>query len=190
MTPVVRFLDRAATLIAGLVLLGVGAAAFVWDRGLGLNWPDHPNADPVLTFLRSGWVPWVAGLGGAVVVLIGLAWLIAHASRRRVKTLELEPAAAATGAATADAAADAPVVDVGAIAAAAAAALARRPDVVKCRGRALRDRRQLVVELTPTLSPQADLAAVTAAAEHAADSVHSALGRTDVHVRVAARVKR
>jgi hypothetical protein len=190
-TPVIRFLDRAATLIAGLVLIGVGAAAFVWDRGLGLNWPDHPDAGRVLSFLRSGWVPWAAGLGGVVVVLVGLGWLVAHASRRRVRTLELESAAGTgTGTPVVDVATVAPVVDVGAIAAAAATELARRPDVVKCRGRAIRDRGQLVVELNPTLSAQADLAGVTAAAEHAAESVHAALGRDDVHVRVAARVKR
>lgn len=192
MTPVIRFLDRAATLVAGLVLLGVGAAAFVWDRGLGLNWPDHPDATRVLSFLRSGWVPWVAGLGGVVVVLIGLGWLVAHANRRRVGPLRLEGSASAgvAGVPTADAAAVAPVVDVGAIAAAAATELGRRPDVLSCRGKAIRDRGQTVVELTPTLSAQADLAAVTAAAEHAAASVHTALGRDDVHVRVAARVKR
>jgi len=66
----------------------------------------------------------------------------------------------------------------------------RRPDVINCRGKAIRDRGQIVVELAPTLSAQADLAAVTAAAEHAAASVHTALGRDDVYVRVAARVKR
>jgi hypothetical protein len=181
MSPVIRFLDRAATLVAGLVLLGVGAAAVIWERGLGVNWPDHPRTDSVLTFLRSGWVPWVAGIGGVLVVLVGLGWLIAHASRRRVGPLQLDGADAATGP---------PVVDVGAIASAAATELGRRPDVVSCRGRAIRDRRQMVVELSPTLTPQADLAAVIAAAEHAADSVHSALGREDVHVRVAARVKR
>lgn len=189
MTPVIRFLDRAATLVAGLVLLGVGAAAFVWDRGLGLNWPEHPNAERVLTFLRSGWVPWVAGFGGVVVVLIGLGWLVAHANRRRVGPLQLD-ATGVAGAPTSDAATVAPVVDVGAIASAAATELARRPDVVSCRGKAIRDRGQIVIELSPTLTAQADLAAVTVAAEHAAASVHTALGRDDVHVRVAARVKR
>jgi len=193
MNPVIRFLDRAATLIAGLVLIGVGAAAFVWDRGLGLNWPDHPDADRVLTFLRSDWVPWVAGPGGVIVVVVGLGWLVAHAGRRRVRTLQVDacdPAAIADGGATSDAAAVAPVIDVAAVASAAAVELGRRPDVVNARGKAIRDRGQIVVELTPTLSAQADLAAVTAAAEHAAASVHSALGRDDVHVRVAARVKR
>jgi hypothetical protein len=192
MTPVTRFLDRAATLVAGLVLLGVGAAAFVWDRGLGLNWPTHPDGGRVLTFLRSGWVPWAAGFGGAVIVLIGLGWLIAHANRSRVGPLALEAGGSAdmAGVQTADPGAVAAVVDVGDIASAAAAELARRPDVVKCRGKAIRDRGQIVVELAPTLSAQADLAAVTVAAEHAAASVHTALGRDDVHVRVAARVKR
>lgn len=192
MTPVIRFLDRAATLVAGLVLLGVGAAAFVWDRGLGLNWPDHPNVDGVLRFLRSDWVPWVAGFGGVVTVLIGLGWLVAHARRRRVGQLEIEgtDAAAVTDVPIGDAASVAPVVDVGAVASAAATELARQPNVVSCRGKAIRDRRQIVVELSPVLAPAADLAAVTAAAEHAADSVHTALSRDDVHVRVAARVKR
>jgi len=192
MNPVIRFLDRVATLAAGLVLIGVGAAAFVWDRGLGLNWPDHPDAGRVLTFLRSDWVPWVAGVGGVIVVVVALIWLVAHVSRRRVHTLPVDASdpAVADRSATADAAAAAPVIDVGAVASAAAAELARRPDVVKVRGKAIRDRGQVVVELAPTLSAQADLAAVTAAAEHAAASVHSALGRDDVHVRVAARVKR
>ncbi|HEY8789527.1 MAG TPA: hypothetical protein VIM10_10405 [Actinopolymorphaceae bacterium] len=192
MTRVIRFLDRAATLVAGLVLVGIGAAAFVWDRGLGPNWPAHPDAERVLTFLRSGWVPWAAGFGGVIIVVVGLGWLIAHASRRRVGPLQLETtdSAGAAGVPTSDAAAVAPVVDVGAVASAAAAELARRPDVINCRGKAIRDRGQIVVELAPTLSAQADLAAVTAAAEHAAASVHTALGRDDVYVRVAARVKR
>lgn len=184
MTSVVRFLDRAATLVAGLVLIAIGAAAFVWDRGLGLNWSDHPDTGRVLHFLRSDWVPWAAGVGGALVVILGLGWLAAHARRRRVGRLPLE----ATGPSGTPPAS--PAVDVGAIASVAATELARRPDVVGCRGKAVRDRRQLVVELTPTLSAQADLAAVAAAAEHAAANVHSALGRNDVHVRIAARVRR
>ncbi len=192
MTAVVRFLDRAATLVAGLVLLGVGVAAFVWDRGLGVNWPNHPNPAGVLSFLRSGWVPWVAGFGGVATVVVGLGWLLAHAIRRHIGQLEIE-GAEATGVAGIppdDAATVAPVVDVRAVAAAAATELARQPDVVSCRGKAIRDRRQIVVELSPTLASRADLAAVAAAAEHAAHSVHAALGRDDVHVRVAARVKR
>src|ERR1700712_3407938 len=134
MSPVIRFLDRAATPVAGLVLLGVGAAAFVWDRGLGVNWPDHPRTDSVLTFLRSGWVPWVAGIGGAIVVLVGLAWLIAHASRRRVGPLQLAGSdqPGGSGPPPSDAATVTPVVDVGAIASAAASELSRRPDVVSC----------------------------------------------------------
>lgn len=183
MTSVVRFFDRAATLVAGLVLIAVGAAAFVWDRGLGLNWSDRLDTGRVLTFLRSDWVPWAAGLGGVLVVILGLGWLAAHARHRRVRRLPLE----ATGSPGAPPSSE---VDVGAIASAAATELARRPDVVGCRGKAVRDRRQLVVELTPTLSAQADLAAVTAAAERAAANIHSALGRNDVHVRIAARVKR
>ncbi len=174
-----RVVDRVATFVAGVVLLGIGAAVFIWERGLVFDWPDHPNVGPVQTFLGWDWVPWAAAFGGVLAVFLGLWWLLAHLRRRKVDTIELS-GSDGSGQLT---------VDLGAVAATAAGELARRGDVVSCKSRTMSDRRQIVVELMPALSTGADLASVVAAAERADAAIDSAVGR-DVHVRVAMTVRR
>lgn len=172
-----RVLDRAATLVVGLVLIGVGAAAFLWERGL-IDWPTQPDVAPTLEFLRRGWVPWVAGFGGALLLLVAILWLVAHLGRSRVRYLDPPANSDATG------------TDLTTIATAAAAELGKRPDVLTCKTKTIRDRGQVVVELQPTLSADADLRAVTTTAEKVATSVHRVVARDDVHVRIAMKVRK
>lgn len=178
----VRSLDRLATAVAGLLLIGIGLLAFVWDRRLIIDWPNAMNLGGPLAWLRQGWVPWVAGIGGAVLVLLGLWWLLAHLPSRRVHT---EPLPGSSAGAQGQVR-----VDLKAVAARAAEELARLPGVTGCRGRALRDRGQKVIELRPTIAADTDLAAFARGVDSEAARTQEVLGGTPTALRVRTQAER
>jgi len=80
--------------------------------------------------------------------------------------------------------------DLRSVAAAAAADLADCAGVVDCRSKTVHDRRQTVVELTPTLRSDTDLTAFAAASDRVSALLRMSTGRDDVYVRIRARVQR
>ncbi|GAA0291922.1 hypothetical protein [Kineococcus aurantiacus] len=181
-------LDRLLALLAGVVLLVAGAATAAWGGGwLVRVWSAAPRQLQLKTAtdtFAATWWPWAAGVTGAVLVLLGLWWLLAHLPRRGVGTLVLpgsdkhgrlllEPAGAAT---------------------AAAEVLEEFPGVRSAGSRVLRDRGQLVVELKALVEPTADLTAVVAATDAVSADLHQVLDRDDararVHLSVARRARR
>ncbi|MFB9377587.1 hypothetical protein ACFFKU_14050 [Kineococcus gynurae] len=177
-------LDRFLALLAGLVLVVVGVAVAAWPLGyLKQVWPAMPDELRLQTagdVVGASWWPWAAGGAGVVLALLALWWLLAHVPRRGAGDLSL-PGSDRAGRLMVDA--DAP-------ASAAADVLADAPGVRSARGRTIRDRNQLVVELTVVTEPDADLDAVVSASDAVVADLARVLGRPDARARVQITVAR
>ncbi|MBB2988382.1 hypothetical protein [Terracoccus luteus] len=179
--------DRVVTLLAGLVLIVGGAAAFAWHQGYLASGIGSLRTDvnrisfPWMTDATSAsWWPWAAGAIGLVLAVLALVWLGRHVTGSRVSTLRL-PGSGGEGSLR---------VDVGAAAKAAADELVRHDDIRSCRSSVSVERGQIVALLEPTLEPSADLAEVTAAAEAAGGKLVGFVGRDDLTYRVQLKVAR
>jgi hypothetical protein len=145
--------DRAATLVAGVVVACVGAAAALWPTHLVHAAPDQISTGPVARATSSTWWPWELAGAGALLVILGLVWLIAHVPVRKAQVLRV-PGGSAPGFIT---------VNLDGVAAAAAAALARESNVQSAKGKAIADRGTATVELTVTTAQAAGLSDVISA---------------------------
>ncbi|MFC0626186.1 hypothetical protein [Kribbella deserti] len=172
--------DRLAAFVIALVLLAAGGAALGWRYDLIPNATDRLEINGLTDLPTYDWWPWATGLGGLLLVGLGLTWLMRHVPKRSVGQLQL-PGSDDSGRLTAD---------VNAAATAAAQALARTDGVRDGSGRVVRDRGQLVAELTMTLEPSADLDVVRTAAEQTSAELHRVIGRDELHHRVDLRVAR
>ena len=177
-------LDRIVAILVGLLLLvaGIGAAAW-YTGGLRRLWPGFPrrlSTDGTADVLDTDWWPWAGGAAGALAVLLGLWWLIAHLPRRSVGPLVL-PGSGRAGRLLADPAG---------IATTAAEVLAETPGLRSVRSRVLRDRGELVVALAGTVDPRADLTDIVAATDAVAGELQTVLGRNDARARVHLSVAR
>ena len=159
-------IERVAVLLAGLVLLAVGGAGVAWEQGWLPEDRDRIDASAALEGSRESWWPWLIGLSGLLVFLLGLWWLLAHARRSTVGRLKLPGSGRAGGL----------VVDSSALLSAAAAVLEETVGVTSRDGRVWHDRRELVVELRAALDPGADLDEAADAAERAAAVLRTSLG--------------
>lgn len=166
--------DRLVALLVGLVLIVVGVGAIVWQLGTFSQAPKTLTAPGLVTATSQSWWAWAVGIGGAVLVLLALRWLVAHVPGRKVRTAKLA-GSDATGNLT---------VDLSALAAAAADALADGPGVRSTTGTAVTDRGRRTLELTATIESTADLAAVTAAADRVGANLDQALGEPAIACRV------
>jgi hypothetical protein len=177
-------LDRVATVVLGLLLLVTGVAAAGWYTGaLRRLWPVFPkrlSTDRVSDVLNTGWWPWTAVGAGAVAVLLGLWWLIAHLPRRGVGLLVL-PGSGRAGRL---------LVDPGSLAGTAADVLADSPGIRSAHSKVTRERGELVVTLTGTIDPRADLGEVVSATDAVATQLRAVLGRDDARARIRLTVAR
>lgn len=175
--------DRVVVLILGLVLLVVGVAAVGWQVGfLTSVWPDAPDelaVDPSQVTGSSGYAL-LAGVVGAVLVVLGLWWLLAHLPRRSVGSLRL-PSGEQPGRL---------VVDPGPAVATAAEVLADDPLVRSAKGAVLADRGERVVRLRATVAPDADLSAVVAACDRVLSDLARVLPSEQLRSRVELSVLR
>lgn len=169
-------LDRTATLVAGIALAAIGVGAVLWPMHVVRAAPDHIGAGPVVRATTSGWWPWALAGAGALLVLIGLVWLIAHIPIRKAPVLRV-PGTTNPGVI---------VVNLDGVAAAAAAALEREHNVQSVKGKAVLDRGTSTVELTVTVSHPAELADVIAAIDTTCAHIARATGGAGVPA-VAAR---
>jgi hypothetical protein len=177
-------LDRVLAVLLGVVLLVTGLGAAAWYGGwLRRLWPQFPrqlSTQYAADLIGTSWWPWASGAAGAVAVLLGLWWLIAHLPRRAVSFLAL-PGSSRAGRLR---------LDPSGPAATAADVLADNPGVRTANGKVIRDRGELVVALTATIDPRADLSDVIEAADSVAADLRTVLGRDDVHARINLSVAR
>ncbi len=184
MRRIVLGLDRLLTILFGTTLFvtGIGAAAW-YNGGLRRLWPQFPkqvSTQKTSDLLNTGWWPWASGAVGALLVLLGLWWLIAHLPRRGVSTLAL-PGSSRAGRLR---------IDPSGPATTAADVLADAPGIRTAHSKVLRDRGELVVALTATIDPRAELSDVITAADTIAADLRTVLGRDDAHARIRLSVAR
>lgn len=149
------FVDRAATLVAGLAVACLGAAAVLWPTHLVRTAPERISTGPVAHATTATWWPWALAGAGAVLVVIGLVWLIAHVPVRKKPVLRV-PGTTDPGFLT---------VNLDGVASAAAEVLERESNVQSAKGKAIADRRTSTVELTVTAAHPAGLAEVISAVD-------------------------
>lgn len=172
--------DRVAAAVAGLVLIAAGTAALGWRFDRIPDAPDRIESPWITNATNADWWPWVTGIGGVLLVLIGLAWLAKHLPRRGPARLNLT-GSDKTGRLSADG--NAAVTAAGHI-------LAATVGVRDADGRIVADRGQLVAEFHPTIEPGADLEVVRTAAEQAGADLLRIVGRDDLSYRIELRVAR
>jgi hypothetical protein len=177
-------LDRFLAIVIGLCLLAVGAAVVGWYTGwLADMWhatPKELSTAGAADVVDMTWWPWAAVGAGIPAVILGLWWLIAHLPRSGAGMLVL-PGSGKAGRL---------LVDPTGPASAAADALADTPGIRNARGKVLRDRGELVIAITGTVDPSADLSEVAAAADAVTTDLQTVLGRDDARARVQLSVAR
>lgn len=177
-------LDRLATFVAGLVLLALGVAMVLWWGGwLESIWPQAPEELTLRTAtdaFAAPWWGWGSLLAGVVVGLLGLWWLLAHRTHRSTGPVRLEGSDSSGGL----------LLDGSAAVSTAAGVLSGARGVRGARGRLVRDRGELVAEVSAVVEPTADLRHVVAEAEEALADLAAVLGRPDVAGRVRLDVAR
>ncbi len=184
MSRVVRSFDRTMTFLVGLAVFALGLFMFVWSsRGVG--WLPEPGfvrglPDSVHVQLvgpGAVWWPWAWLIGGIVLVLLGLRWLVAHLSLRRVGFLTL-PGSSEQGRLLVDARS---VVD------AAALEFNLRPGVETAVGSLDTIEGRLVARISATLGPDAELAGACLDADDISGRLREVLGRDDLAMTVLLR---
>jgi hypothetical protein len=177
-------LDRILAVLLGLILLITGIGIAGWYNGnlrrLFPQFPKELSTDNASDLANTSWWPWATGAAGGLLVVLGLWWLLAHLPRRGVGLLVL-PGSGRTGRLR---------VDPSGPAAAAAEVLGDTPGIRTAHGKVQRDRGQLVVALTATMDPRADLAEVIAATDAVATDLNAVVGRDDARARVLLSVAR
>lgn len=180
----VLLLDRIATLVLSLLLLVGGLAGLWWWSGRsisGTTLPDTSSTSAASDALGTSWVAWAVAVGGVVVALVGLRWILAHLRRNTVSRLRLS-GSGPDGRNEALA---------GKALGAAADAYATTDGVRSARGTVVKDRGQLVARVDATIEPEADLAHLARRADEVSAQLNDVLGREDlraaVRLRVAAR---
>ncbi|MEJ5914686.1 hypothetical protein [Pseudokineococcus sp. 1T1Z-3] len=171
-------LDRVAALVAGLLLLALGVAMVMWWGGwLVLVWPQAPDQLTLQTAtdaFAASWWGWASLGAGVLLGLLGLWWLVAHRTHRSTGPVRL------TGSDDSGTL----LLDGSAAVSTAATVLGRARGVRGARGKLVRDRGELVAEVSAVVEPVADLAHVVEAAEAAMADLAVVLGRPDVLGRV------
>lgn len=171
--------DRVLVGLIGLAFMALGSLAVAWQldylpedrRTLALAWAVDVD--------EQAWWAWALGAGGAVAIVLGLWWLVAHRPRRGLGEVTL-PGTNGAGALR---------VDLDTFASAAASTLGTTPSIATARGRSLADRGQRIIEITATAADNAGLAdVVSAATTQQANIVESATG-IPVVTRIALHAK-
>ena len=78
MSPRVRVLDRLSTALVGLLLVAGGLLVLEWRYDLLLGLGRRLDLTSVQDVLGSDWWPWAFAVGGVLLGLVGLRWLLAH----------------------------------------------------------------------------------------------------------------
>jgi hypothetical protein len=144
---------RAAVLVTGVGVTAIGAAAVLWPIHVVRVAPERIGTGPVVRVIAATWWSWALAGAGALLVLVGLVWLVSHVPIRKAPVLRV-PGTSDPGFIT---------VNLQALASAAATALQDEPNVQSAKGTAVTDRGDTTVELIVTVAHPAGLADVLAA---------------------------
>lgn len=166
-------LDRIASFIVGLVLLAAGIGAVGWRLDWWPGMPGRLRADGS-GVVDTAWWPWALGAAGVLLVVLALRWLLAHAGRRRITTLTL----------TGSGRQGRLLVDTEPLASALAETLADQPGVRTTGARVVRDRDEVVLEVSAEVDPAVELGTVGSAADAAAADLRQMIGETALRCRV------
>jgi len=174
MTRTTATIDRIATLIVALALIVVGVLAMVWRLDRWVRLPEQLRTSSASRLMEAGWWPFAIGVLGIALAFLGLRWLWAHLASSGVREVSL-PGSGKRGHLT---------VDAKAAAGAAADGLAQTPGVRTTNGKAVRQRGQLVVDLTATVDSDAALPEIARSADRVASELAQVLERPDIYCRV------
>ncbi|WP_018157435.1 hypothetical protein [Demetria terragena] len=81
--------DRALSLIVGLGLLAGGLVLADHQLNWVRNWSQRADLTAVRDTLKESWMPWVVGLVGLILVVLGLWLLLAHLRRATLSRIRL-----------------------------------------------------------------------------------------------------
>lgn len=151
-------LDRFLGIVVGLVLVVVGLLGIAWWQGVLLD--RVPRAADVARSTGSGirtgvgqsWWPYVAGLVGLVLAILGIIWLVEHFVARGVHSYRLV-GSDRSGRLKANS---------GALFSAAEEQLTGTRGIRSASGSMTNERGNLIADLAVTADPGADLQAVAA----------------------------
>lgn len=166
--------DRLATFIVALALIVLGLLAIIWRLDRWLSLPGQLRTNSTTSLMEAWWWPFALAALGVVLAFLGLRWLWAHIATSGVREVRL-PGSGKSGHLT---------VDVKAAASAAADALADTPGISQVSGKAVRQRGQLVVDLSAIVDLDAQLADIAASADRVSSELAQVLDRPDIYCRV------
>lgn len=173
MTRLAGALDRLAALVAGVALVGLGAALLLWNTDVVEQFPETVTAPGLVSATDMAWWPWALAGAGLVCALLAIRWLFSHTPASSAGTLRLaDPEGLGRVS-----------IDLGSLADAAAAHLAARPDVSSAKGKAVVERGVRTIELTVKARSVEDLAALVAAANEVSAELARSLEDSSVAVR-------
>ncbi|BDX35183.1 hypothetical protein TUM20985_57300 [Mycobacterium antarcticum] len=177
MTRTASTVDRLAALLLGVLLIVLGLGLLVWNTDWVPRIPQAITAPGFVTAAGTAWWPWALGVGGILLILIALRWLLSHTPKAKVKDLRL--ASGENGTITAD---------LGAVADAAARALEEDPNIDSAKGKAVIDRGTRTIDLVVNASSPMTLTDLRTPIDLVGRQIADVLGdvavatRTTVHV--------
>ncbi|PID54166.1 MAG: hypothetical protein CSA58_05615 [Micrococcales bacterium] len=171
----VRGIDRFVLVLLGVILLVLGGLAVIWALEL-FDFGTQYQAvvfTPLQDTLQRGWWPWAAAVAGLVLLVVSLAWLMAHAPQGGSK--EVRIAGSGSGGRF--------TVNVVPLLNAAVETLRRHPNVESVHAR-MHDRdNMLLADFDVEMHPTGDVTSVTQAAARTGRELSVVLGRTDLQTR-------
>ncbi|NIZ92445.1 hypothetical protein [Kineococcus rubinsiae] len=177
-------LDRVLVLLLGLVLLVGGVATALWGAGrlpAAVTAPEELRTGALTRAFDASWWTAAAAVGGVVLALLGIRWLVGHLPARAGGTVALTGSAPGRRLA----------LDLDSPVSVAADVLGTTAGVRSARGSLSRGPRGgRIVTLRAVVEPTADIPAVVTAAEGVCEDVLGVIGRTDVQARVQVAVAR
>ncbi|KQX73726.1 hypothetical protein [Aeromicrobium sp. Root472D3] len=165
MTRRLAAIDRTVTALVGLALIAGGVALLDWRYRWFGTWSDSVSTARLDDVESSAWWPWVFALGGVVLGLVGLLWLLSHAPRPGEKAVRLPDASDRAGSVH---------VDLSGVAKAVAADFEARTNVTHVKGTARRQGRTHVIELRGQLDPHVTGGDIESAASRCTHDVSDA----------------
>lgn len=170
MSSAVRAIDRVVFVALGLLLIATGVASILWQFGvIGADYVALTPA-PLRDYPDQTWWAWGIGIGGAVLLLVALIWLMAHAPQGGSSEVRI-PGSGHGGRFTATVV---PILD-------AAAESLRRHDDVEAVHATMKERDSAVLaRFDVQIYPGADLRSVADTAGRTARELRAVVGRRDM----------